>query len=334
MKKLILSTIIITSFMACSQNKSQIMQNPQITADNIVDEITKEVKHYPSEKMYGLEYSNDNCYFEMFIDGIRAYKKSNKVIAGTAAVETNHLLFKSGKHTVSYKMYPMYKSEESGKTLSTFIDETVLEFSLYSFDKRNKGADDVEYLKYEVPKIETKVTPDYSTFKFEGAGKTFYEGSFDINVDVPYELHPPFENAQDLRKMDKKDLETKLFAKYKEVWNVYQNKELDNIARLEYDALKNLYVSNYESKETIQENWDVFYKVYKSSSFEMQPIEKYKLEFFADGKMAALMLDTTDNRFRGNTALWAKVDYDGGLRPLFLNFYFYLPQGETEFKVY
>ena len=55
--------------MACSQNKSQIMQNPQITADNIVDEITKEVKHYPSEKMYGLEYSNDNCYFEMFIDG-------------------------------------------------------------------------------------------------------------------------------------------------------------------------------------------------------------------------------------------------------------------------
>ena len=38
--------------MACSQNKSQIMQNPQITADNIVDEITKEVKHYPSEKEF------------------------------------------------------------------------------------------------------------------------------------------------------------------------------------------------------------------------------------------------------------------------------------------
>jgi len=323
------------SLQSCSQKtETMLNQNQDITADNIVEEISKQIKHYPSEKIYGLGYSNDNCYFEMFIDGVRIYKKSNKVIVGSTAVEINHLLFKSGKHTVSYKMYPMYKSEEYEKTLNTLVDETVLEFNLYSYDKKEKGADDVEYIKYEAPKIEAKVTKDYSTFKFAGTGKTYYEGSFDINVDVPYELHPPFENAQDLRKMDKKDLETKLLAKYKEVWNVYQNKELDNIARLEYSMLKNLFVSNYASKETIKENWDVFYKVYKSSSFEMQPIEKYKLEFFADGKMVALMLDTSDNRFRGNTALWAKVDYDGGMRPLFLNRYFYIPQGETQFKVY
>ncbi|MCW3162486.1 hypothetical protein [Chryseobacterium oryctis] len=336
MKKLILSVIIITSFLACSQEKNQIMQNTNITADNIVEEISQEIKHYASEKIYGLGYSNDKCYFEMFVDGVRVYKKSNSIITGSTAVEINHLLFKSGKHTVSYKMYPMLKEEKHypEKPLYTLVDDSILEFDLYSYDKKNKGADDIEHLKYEVPKIETKVTPNYSTYKFEGTGKTYYEGSFDINVDVPYELHPPFENAQDLRKMDKKELEKKLLTKYKEIWSVYQNKESDNIARIEYDMLKNLFISNYASKETIKENWDVFYNVYKSPSFQMQPIEKYKLEFFAEGKMVALMLDTTDNRFRGNTALWAKVDYDGGLRPLFLNRYFYIPQGETEFKVY
>ena len=66
----------------------------------------------------------------------------------------------------------------------------------------------------------------------------------------------------------------------------------------------------------------------------MQPLKKYKMEYFAGGKLAALMLDTNDNQLRGNTALWAKVNYDHGTRAIFLNRYFYIPAGETEFKVY
>ncbi|MDQ0595524.1 hypothetical protein QFZ37_003893 [Chryseobacterium ginsenosidimutans] len=165
--------------------------------------------------------------------------------------------------------------------------------------------------------------------------KTFYEGRFEVNIDVPYNSEPPFENAIDLRKMNNNELETKLLKKYKEVWNIYQNKQYDNIAKLEYNSLKDLYVSTYESKEVIDKNINIlFTEIYKSSTFKMQPIEKYKLEFFADGKLAALMLDTEDNRLRGNTSLWATVNYDGGIRGIFLNRYFYIPQGETEFQAY
>ena len=129
---------------------------------------------------------------------------------------------------------------------------------------------------------------------------------------------------------------TKLLAKYKEVWQIYKNRELDNIARLEYDSLKDLFISHYATPKTIKENWAVIYDNYKNGTFEIQPIENYKLEFFADGKLAALMLDTKDNKIRGNTVLWAKLIYENGESgmPVFFNRYFYIPQGETEFKVY
>ena len=335
-KKILISAFVLLSLQSCSQKKeTMINQNPTITSDNIVDEIAKQVKHYSSEKIYKIRYANNECYFEMFLDDVRVIKSNNNVISNTAT-EINHLISKSGKHTITYKMYPLGEAKEFyNEVFNTFTDNTDLDFKFKSYDMKNEDAQDKEYMRYAVPKTEEKVTENYSKYKFVATGKTYYEGSFDIEVDVPYTLNFPFENAQDLRKMDKKQLEEKLLKKYKEVAQVYQNKELDNIARLEFNSLRDLYVSNYDTKETIAENLNPLFKeIYRSKSFQVQPIENYKLEFFADGKLVALMQDTMDNRFRGQNALWAKVDYDGGLRPIFLNRYYYIPQGETEFQAY
>ena len=310
------------------------MQNPNITEDNIVDEITKEIKHYSKEPVYLLEYESYYCHVEVFVNNIPVFKQFSKPLT-SSAFDISQAFLKNGKQKVTYKMYPVGKIEGQNEDFSTLKDISYLKFTLITDDKNaSSGSMGNNIMEYKTPSTEVKISEGYSEQKFVGAGKTYYEGSFDINVDVPYNLNPPFENAQDLRKLDKKELESKLLKKYKEVWEIYQNKELDNIAKIEYNSFKDLFVAGYDSKEIIEENMKVFYDAYKSSSFEMQPIEKYKLEFFADGKMVALMLDTADNRFRGNTALWAKVDYDGGMRPLFLNRYFYIPQGETEFKVY
>ena len=337
MKHIIFTLLVLTAFYSCSQ-PTPVNQNPNITADNLVEEIAKQVKHYPSEKIYGLGYSNNNCYFDMFVDGIRAYRYPGRGVVGSTAIEINELLFHSGKHTISYKMYPLYTLEEEGKIVkqNTLVDKSYVTLEVYSYNLKDKNARDISYAEYTTPNIAIKNDQgDTISYKFAGSGKTYYEGSFEVELDVPYQLQPPFATAQDLRKMDQKLLMTKLLAKYKEVWQIYKNRELDNIARLEFDNLKHYAISNYETKETIAEDWEVFYNVFKNNNtLEMQPLENYKLEFFADGKLVALMLDTKDNRFRGNTALWAKVDYEGGIRPLFLNKYFYIPQGETEFKVY
>ena len=337
MKKTILTLFLLLSLQSCLQKKeTMITQNPNITADNLVEEIAKQVKHYPSEKVYKIRYSNDNCYFEMFVDGIRAYKLPGRGVIGSTAVEVSELLFHSGKHTISYKMYPLYTLEERGitTTQNTLVDKSYVTLEVCSYDLKNEEAEDISYAEYATPNIATKNAQGDTIYKFAGAGKTYYEGSFEVELDVPYQLQPPFATAQDLRKMDQKQLMTKLLTKYKEVWQIYKNRELDNIARIEFDNLKNLFVSTYADIETIRENWNAYYEIYKKAPLEMQPIANYKLEFFADGKLVALMLDTKDNNLRGNTALWAKIEYEGDIHPLFFNSYFYIPQGETEFKVY
>ena len=334
MKHWFLWVFVLVAFQSCSQ-PAPVNQNPNITADNLVEEIAKQVKHYPSEKVYKIRYSNDNCYFEMFVDGIRVHKLF--VRGGSTAVEVSNLLFHSGKHTISYKMYPLYTLEEEGVTTTqnTLVDNSHVALDVYSYNLKDKKADDILYAEYTTPNIAIKnAQGDTISYKFAGSGKTYYEGSFEVELDVPYQLQPPFATAQDLRKMDQKLLMTKLLAKYKEVWQIYKNRELDNIARIEFDNLKNLFVSTYADIETIRENWNAYYEIYKKAPLEMQPIANYKLEFFADGKLVALMLDTKDNNLRGNTALWAKIEYEGDIHPLFFNSYFYIPQGETEFKVY
>ena len=337
MKKTILTLFLLLSLQSCLQKKeTMITQNPNITADNLVEEIAKQVKHYPSEKVYKIRYSNDNCYFDMFVDGIRAYRYPGRGAVGSTAIEINELLFHSGKHTISYKMYPLYTLEEEGVTTTqnTLVNNSYVALKVKSYDLKNEEADDILYAEYTTPNIAIKnAQGDTISYKFAGSGKTYYEGSFEVELEVPYQLQPPFATAQDLRKMDQKLLMTKLLAKYKEVWQIYKNRELDNIARLEFDMLKYYAVSHYATKEVIKKNWDFLYDNYKNTSFEMQPITNYKLEFFADGKLVALMLDTKDNKIRGNTALWIKLK-DEENTPVFFNRYFYIPQGETEFKVY
>lgn len=335
MRSFVILSSLLIGMQSCSQKtESMVNQNSTITADNIADEISKQVRHYPSEKIYTLGYSNDKCYFEMFVDGIKLTKAFNKTL-GNTAVEINHVLFKSGKYTVSYKMYPLGKSKEYEEVFSTLVEDTDLDFDLKSYDLKNQEVPDTDYITYSLPKKKVEITEGYTKEKFVGAGKTFYEGHFDVNIDVPYHSEPLFENAIDLRKMNRSELEAKLVKKYREIWSIYQNREYDNIAKLEYNSLKDLYVSTYESEEMIHKNINIlFSQMYKSPTFKMQPIEKYKLEFFADGKLAALMLDTEDNRLRGNTSLWATVNYDGGTRGIFLNRYFYISQGKTELEVY
>ena len=333
MKHWFLWGLVLVMFYSCS-SPTPVNQNPNITADNLVEEIAKQVKHYPSEKVYKIRYSNDNCYFEMFVDGIRVHKLF--VRGGSTAVEVSNLLFHSGKHTISYKMYPLYTLEEEGKIVkqNTLVDKSYVTLEVCSYDLKNEEAADISYAEeYVTPNIAIKNAQGDTIYKFAGAGKTYYEGSFEVELDVPYQLQPPFATAQDLRKMDQKLLTTRLLAKYKEVWQIYKNREINNIARLEFDMLKDYAVSHYATKEVIKKNWEYLYDNYKNTSFEMQPISNYKLEFFADGKLVALMLDTKDNKIRGNTALWIKLK-DEENTPVFFNRYFYIPQGETEFKVY
>ena len=308
------------------------MQNPHINTNNIVNEIVKNIKHYPSERIYKMRYSNYYTFFDIRIEDRIAYSYfDNEEASSSSAFEFNANIKKTGKYRIFYKMYPVGKI--NNEVFSTLRDNSYLDFTIKSYDLKNENADDITYFNYKTPMDSIKISEKYSEEKFVGAGKTYYEGSFDVNVEVPYEIHPVYEKAKDLRKMDNKELQAKLLQAYQQVWNIYNNKEYDNIARISFDTWKDEFASLYKTDKEVSETWSTFLSIYKSDSFEMQPLEDYKLEFFANGKLVALMSTNDDFRNRGNTALWAKVNHEG-LRPFFINRYFYIPEGETEFKVY
>ncbi|OWP84594.1 hypothetical protein BWK59_04615 [Flavobacterium davisii] len=329
MKKIILIMTLISLGINCK--KEQAMQNTEINENTLVTEIIKNIKHYPSEKIYTLDYKSNYSFFEIFVNDIPVGKEF-KYFSSSSAFVINPKIFKSGKAIVKFKMYPVGKVDND--IYNTLIDESYLDITLASYDLKNENASDIKYNHYKTPMDKVKISEKYSEEKFVGAGKTYYEGSFEIEVKVPYEIHPAFEKGKDLRKMDKKELEAKLLSAYQKVWNIYQDKEYDNIAKLSYENLKDQFITKYQDEKSIKNMWETLLSAYKNDTFQMQPIKDYRLVFFSDGKLVALMQNTEDYRYRGNTALWARVNHDGGMRPLFCNRYFYIPEGETEFKVY
>jgi hypothetical protein len=332
MKTKIINLMTAYLILSCTNSKEEkIMQNPNITSSNMIEEIIKNIKHYPIEKVYKFSYESYYAFFDVRVNDIPIQNEFED-FSSASAFEINPCIYKSGKQKVLYKMYPVGKVED--KFYNTLRDNSYLEIYLRSYDKKNESADDLTYNHYKTPSKIVKLIDGFSKEKFEGAGKEYYEGSFEIDVKVPYEMHPIFENAKNLLKIDKVDLQKKLLDTYQKVWNVYNNKEYDNIAKISYDALKEEHISKYDNEKYITEIWTTLLNAYKSNTFEMQPIKDYKLEFFADGKLIALMSTNPDFRNRGNTALWAKVIHEGVLTPLFINHYFYIPEGETEFKVY
>ena len=73
MKHIIFTLLVLTAFYSCSQ-PAPVNQNPNITADNLVEEITKQVGHYNYEPIYQVDFEFGHCYIELYINDVLAYK--------------------------------------------------------------------------------------------------------------------------------------------------------------------------------------------------------------------------------------------------------------------
>jgi hypothetical protein len=321
MKTKFLILIVALVLINCAKNKeTNIMQNPNINANNFVEEITKNIKNYNNEPIYIMSYEKYYCLFDISINNMSAFKRFD-VNLGSSAFDVNPTIFKSGKYDVKYKMYPV-----SG---NKFKDNTFLKLGLESYELKT-GEDEKKLFEHKTPSQLVKISDGYTEEKFIAAGKDYYESSFEIDVKVPYELKPDFEDAQDLRKVDKKELEKNLLVKYNQIKEIYQNKEIDNIARLIYSKTIIEFQTTYSPKEKIQEYWKLYRKIFLDEDFKMLPIENYKVEYFYDGRLVALISQSKEPKLRGEPALAG--EYNNQISSI--KHYLYLPKGETEFKVY
>ncbi|WP_136669404.1 hypothetical protein [Flavobacterium sp. H122] len=301
-------------------------QNPDITANNIVDKIVNEVKTYSDYTRYYLDIEQSWCHAEIFVNDIPAYNNfEDELIASTESI--NHLILKSGLQKVTYKLYPV--GEHEGEIIPTLTNDTEMKITaewqdFYKHEKQGEAGVQSTPMSKPVNPMEEPISLL--------SGKKYYENSFTFNAVVPYELKG-WSESQDLRKLDQKELEKRVLAEFEKYRSIYQSKNLDAIAKIKFDGLRNQYVSEYATRKDIQEGWEETVNVVNSPEFEMQPIEDYKMVFYAEGRLVGLVSTSNDKNLKGNSVLVCHYkNKKGNLRGFYFGCFLHIPNGKTELE--
>ena len=327
MKNTLFCLALIVSLNSCSQNKEQIKDtNMDITASNIVNKINEQVKHYPKEPIYYLYAANSLCVYEILVNDYPIHQNYEYEQLATP-IYINEAILKSGRQKITYRLYPAPK-EFNGKNGDTFSPNTTFDVEVCKQDLQRKGSHEV--IKEEkLPTKEIQVGDKESQTKkeFIAKGQKYYEYSFYFDAEVPYE-NEGWSNGEDLRKIDPDLLKKWVVKFYNLRKNTVDNKDKDALARQMFLGFKEQFVAEYQEKSYIKDAWDEFITTYDNPTYEFQPFENYKMDFFGDGRLVCLRQISTDVRLREQSALWGKYKDEDGTMADFHRLYLYIPKGE------
>lgn len=196
----------------------------------------------------------------------------------------------------------------------------------------NKSWGDEEEVKtYTTPQtmVEGK---ELATFD----GKIAFEDSFDFEANVPYNIDT-LANAETLITKDKdklQALEEEVVAKYNEVRNIYLKGTKDDLANNFYHTKKRFAQQLYQSTAEIKQRWDNDYPFRTDDNldfFDLKPIEKYKMTFYANGKLVCL-----EKKNNEKSSLWGgfKRKKDNIEKTTYIQLYLYRPKNSDKPEVY
>jgi len=287
----------------CAQNKKP-MQNQEITANNIVEKIQEQVKHYDQEPMYLLRINQEYCTYEVLVNDFPIYKNYDLGVNATGT-KINRAILKSGEQTVTLRMYPLgnleqeaygddvayYKTLEGGSSMRIEVVK-ITDWKNYKIEEE------------EVIKVVT--TEGFDNNKFPGAGLPFYEFTFSFMAEVPYE-NEGWSNGIDLSKVETAILKEKIRDYFKKYQKILENKDIDSESKICFGLFTREAQSEYWNKEHTEEVCNELLKYNKIEDKEFQPLENYELAFFGGGRIATFKHSShldIDPRLRGKPALY------------------------------
>jgi hypothetical protein len=97
-------------------------------------------------------------------------------------------------------------------------------------------------------------------------------------------------------------------------------------------SFKEQFIVEYRDASYIKDAWNEFVTTYYNPTYELQPFENYKMEFFGDGRLVCLRQISTDVRLREQSTLWGKYKDEDGTMADFLRLYLYSKR--RRFRVY
>ncbi|WP_297887156.1 hypothetical protein [uncultured Capnocytophaga sp.] len=316
---IVLACVALLTFQSCSQ-PTPVNQNPNITADNLVEEIAKQVKHYPSEPQYVMHYFNGVCNFEIYINDFKVVKSFNNESFKTSERINPFLLSKNNQLKII--LYP----RDSVNKLNL---QAGLDLKVNSYENTDRFS-----IEKQQSNLFIYQTPEDENGFFKYAGKEYFEQTVAFTLpDVPYKIEG-WKDSQDLRNFDKKLLEQKVLQAYQMIQKSFKERDLDKIAQFSYNKMKDQAIAQYFDEEEVQEGWEELISIAGADNLEFFPLENYELVFYGEGRLVGLKSKKKDKSFRGASALLCKFKREGKWVGAELDYLLHIPQGETEFKVY
>jgi len=316
---IILACVVLLAFQSCS-SPTPVNQNPNITADNLVEEIAKQVKHYPSEPQYVMHYFNGVCNFEIYINDFKVVKSFNNESFKTSERINPFLLSKNNQLKII--LYP----RDSVNKLNL---QAGLDLKVNSYENTDRFS-----IEKQQSNLFIYQTPEDENGFFKYTGKEYFEQTVAFTLpDVPYKIEG-WKDSQDLRNFDKKLLEQKVLQAYQMIQKSFKERDLDKIAQFSYNKMKDQAIAQYFDEEEVQEGWEELISIAGADNLEFFPLENYELVFYGEGRLVGLKSKKKDKGFRGASALLCKFKREGKWVGAELDYLLHIPQGETEFKVY
>ena len=316
---IVLACVALLTFQSCSQ-PTPVNQNPNITADNLVEEITKQVKHYPSEPQYVMHYFNGVCNFEIYINDFKVVKSFNNESFKTSERINPFLLSKNNQLKII--LYP----RDSVNKLNL---QAGLDLKVNSYENTDRFS-----IEKQQSNLFIYQTPEDENGFFKYAGKEYFEQTVAFTLpDVPYKIEG-WKDSQDLRNFDKKLLAQKVLQAYQMIQKSFKERDLDKIAQFSYNKMKDQAIAQYFDEEEVQEGWEELISIAGADNLEFFPLENYELVFYGEGRLVGLKSKKKDKGFRGASALLCKFKREGKWVGAELDYLLHIPKGETEFKVY
>ena len=316
---IVLACVALLTFQSCSQ-PTPVNQNPNITADNLVEEIAKQVKHYPSEPQYVMHYFNGVCNFEIYINDFKVVKSFNNESFKTSERINPFLLSKNNQLKII--LYP----RDSVNKLNL---QAGLDLKVNSYENTDRFS-----IEKQQSNLFIYQTPEDENGFFKYAGKEYFEQTVNFTLpEVPYKIEG-WKDSQDLRNFDKKLLEQKVLQAYQMIQKSFKERDLDKIAQFSYNKMKDQAIAQYFDEEEVQEGWEELISIAGADNLEFFPLENYELVFYGEGRLVGLKSKKKDKGFRGASALLCKFKREGKWVGAELDYLLHIPKGKTEFEIY
>ncbi|WP_123899595.1 hypothetical protein [Chryseobacterium bernardetii] len=319
MKKYFLLGLVLSLSMYAEKKTEPVIfhQNNPVGAQN--------TRYFEDEPRYGAYISSNNCSFEVLINDIPViqYNEDSGNSLEGSYFPLNEWITRKGNQKVTIKMTPGFNKDKNTSDPELSPNSEV-QIKIVKSVKNQAGSPE----ENEVRK--------YSTSKKKRVSSNTFEDAFTFFADIPYYIET-LENAEVLLTDDKDKLqvlEQEVVAQYNKVRDIYKTGSWSTLAAIYYNREKRVAKQLYLLPNEIKDRWNNDY-VFRTNTgitfFDIQPIEDYKMTFYADGRIVCLQKINNEK-----SALWGSFKRKGkdNITTTYITLYLYRPKGTKNLEVY